>query len=174
MRNPFKRKKQPQVAPQNDQDDNQSAAVVTKQASEIEATEGKLLVMGRESIFSSEVIDYAIDMARRMSFEIIALNSAPLSCDAFGLLSDSQKKLCKEFQSISEQNAMAFQRQAEAAGIPFTHVVKYDEPEKALASVQKEYGNIEFVISEPQAPAITDQATQSNRPRNEVLVYSMI
>jgi hypothetical protein len=174
MRNPFRRKKQPQVAPQNDQDGNKRAAVVSKAAPEIETTEGKLLVMGREGAFSSEVIDYAIDMAQRMSFEIIALNSAPLSCDAFSLLSDSQKKLCEEFQSIAEQNAMAFQSQAEAAGIPFTHVVKYDEPEKALASVQREYGNIEFVISEPQAPAITDQATQSNRPRKEVLVYSMI
>ncbi|MEJ2643169.1 MAG: hypothetical protein P8010_26790 [Desulfosarcinaceae bacterium] len=174
MRNPFRRKKQSQVAPQKGPDDNERATVVTKEPSEIETTEGKLLVMGRESRFSNEVIDYAIDMARRMSFEIIALNSAPLSCDAFSLLSDSQKKLCREFQSISEENAMAFQSQAEANGIPFTHLVKYDAPEKALANVQKEYGNIEFVISEPQAPAITDQAAQSNRPRSEVLVYSMI
>lgn len=174
MRNPFRRKKQSQVAPQKGLDDNERTTVATRGPSENENTEGKLLVMGREGSFSSEVIDYAIDMARRMSFEIIALNSAPLSCDAFSRLSDSQKKLCQEFQSISEENALAFQSQAEANGIPFTHVVKYDEPEKALANVQKEYGNIEFVISEPQAPAITDQATQSNRPQSEVLVYSMI
>jgi hypothetical protein len=174
MRNPFRRKKQAQAAPQKGLDDKERATVVTKGPSENDATEGKLLVMGRESRFSSEVIDYAIEMANRMSFEIIALNSTPLSCDAFGGLSDSQKKLCREFQAISQENASAFQSQAEANGIPFTHVVKYDEPEQALASVQKEYGNIEFVISEPQANGITDQAAESNRPRNEVLVYSMI
>ena len=33
----------------------------------------KLLVVGRESSFSKEIIDYALEMAQRMSFEIIAL-----------------------------------------------------------------------------------------------------
>jgi hypothetical protein len=143
-------------------------------ASAFDATEGRLLVMGRESAFSSEVIDYAIDMARRMSFEILALNSAPLSCDSFNLFSTSRSKLCQEFQSISEKNAIAFRHEAEANGIPFTHVVKFDEPDQALAGVQREYGNIEFVISEAQPAAAVDQVAESNRPRNEVLVYSMI
>jgi hypothetical protein len=174
MRKLFKRNKQTQVAPQKGPDDPKSATRVTKEPSQGETTEGKLLVMGREGSFSSEVIDYAIDMAQRMSFEIVALNSAPLSCDAFNLLSTAQKKLCEEFQSLSEKNAQSFRLQAEAKGIAFTHVIKYDEPEAALASVQREYANIEFVISEPQASAITDQAVASNRPRSEVLVYSMI
>ncbi len=37
---------------------------------------GKLLVIGRESVFSPEIIDYALEMAERMSYEIIALNTA--------------------------------------------------------------------------------------------------
>lgn len=136
--------------------------------------EGKLVVMGRESAFSQEVVDYAIDMARRMSFEILALNSAPLNCDSFGLFSTSRNKLCDEFQAISTKNVAAFREAAEANGIPFTHVVKFDEPEQALANVQREFGNIEFVISEAQQPAVTERAAESNRPKNEVLVYSMI
>ena len=43
----------------------------------------QLLVVGRESTFSKEIIDYALDMAQRMSYEILALNTAPLSCDTF-------------------------------------------------------------------------------------------
>ena len=39
----------------------------------------RLVVIGRESVFSQEIIDYAIEMAERMSYEIIALNAAPLS-----------------------------------------------------------------------------------------------
>lgn len=136
--------------------------------------EGKLVVMGRESAFSQEVVDYAIDMARRMSFEILALNSAPLNCDSFGLFSTSRNKLCDEFQVIAAKNVAAFREAAEANGIPFTHVVKFDEPEQALADVQSEFGSIEFVISEAQAPAATERVAESNRPKNEVLVYSMI
>jgi len=171
MRNPFKRNKPSQAVNQNRQSDR---AVVAEKPAATETTEGKLLVVGRESTFSGEVIDYAIDMARRMSFEIVALNSAPLSCDSFSLLSTSQKKLCQEFQSIAEKNASAFRQAAEANGVAFTHVVKYDDPELALASIQKEVGNIEFVISEAQQPSVENRVSAGNQARNEVLVYSMI
>ncbi len=174
MRNPFKRNKPNPSAEQKRLNVRPEVAATPGGSSEIEKLEGRLLVVGRESTFSSEVIDYAIDMARRMSFEIVALNSAPLSCDAFSLLSTSRSKLCQEFQSISEQNAAAFRQVAEANGVAFSHVVKFDDPELALASVQKEVDNIEFVISEALQPSAENHATASNRPRNEVLVYSMI
>jgi len=109
-----------------------------------------------------------------MSFGILALNSAPLPCESFVLLSDARNKLCQEFQSNSEKNAAAFRQQAEAKGLPFTHVIKFDEPEQALSKVQQEFSNIEFVISDSQPESTLDQVAESNRPRNEVLVYSMI
>ena len=141
-----------------------------------QAIDGRLVVMGNESTFSREVIDYAIDMARRMSFEILALNSTPLSCDAFSMFSSSRNKLCEEFKTISDQNAMAFRQAAEMAGVPFVHVVKFDEPDQALASVQQEFRNIEFVISDAQRQprATADQVAEASRPQSEVLVYSMI
>jgi hypothetical protein len=123
--------------------------------------------MGRDSTFSREVMDYAVDMARRMSFEILALNSAPLNSDSFSLFSTSRNKLCDEFKAISMKNVAAFREAAEASGIPFTHVVKFDEPEQALADVQCEFGNIEFVISEAQQPAVSERATEIHRPKND-------
>ena len=174
MRNFFKRNKQKQAAIKNRQVDHVDAAVVDEEPPVTETAEGKLLVVGHESTFSGEVIDYAIDMAQRMSFEIVALNSAPLSCDSFSLLSTSQSKLCREFQSLAEKNAAVFRQMAEAKGVAFMHVVKFDDPDMALASVQKEVGNIEFVISEAQQSSVENRVTESNRPRNEVLVYSMI
>ncbi len=178
MRNPFKRTKKAAATSVIHNETGKEAAVVRSDASSIEqaaaTTEGKLLVMGRESAFSEEVVTYAIDMAQRMSFEILALNSAPLSCDSFSLFSTSRRKICHEFQSISEENALAFRQAAEANCIPFTHVVKFDDPEQALSSVQREYGKIEFVISDSPEQSAVDRVTNSNRPRNEVLVYSMI
>jgi len=178
MRNPFKRagKNKTAATLQNDhrRETENTTMGMPENSDTTTATQGKLLVMGQESAFSSEVMDYAIDMAERMSFEILALNSAPLSCDSFGRFSTSRSKLCQEFQALSEESVMAFRDAAEIKGIAFTHVVKYDEPEQALVGVQREYGNIEFVISDAQPPATTDRAANNNRPRNEVLVYSMI
>jgi hypothetical protein len=178
MRNLFKRGKRKMAANKQKEDKQQQVMEDTaesqKTSQEPDGIQGKLLVMGQESTFSSEVVDYAIDMAQRMSFEILALNSAPLPCDSLGRFSTSRNKLCDEFQSISKENVAAFRQNAESNKIPFTHVVKFDDPEQALSSVQREYGKIEFVISDsPQASAV-NRAANSNRPRSEVLVYSMI
>ncbi|GAB6906223.1 hypothetical protein DESC_880032 [Desulfosarcina cetonica] len=179
MRNPFRRRAKKNTLkdqPAAEQQLTAKALDAAVPANELAGgVEGRLVVMGNESQFSDEVVDYAIDMARRMSYEIVALNSAPLSCDSFGLFSTSRSKLCDEFQSICSVNGQTFRQAAEAAGIPFVQVVKFDEPEQALSSLQHEFSNIEFVIadSQPQAET-TDRIAQTNSLRNEVLVYSMI
>ncbi len=178
MRNLFKRRKKNKAS--NHVQDGKKMDQTSSESKQIEgmnapgAIEGKLVVMGRESDFSQEVISYAVDMAKRMSFEILALNSAPLNCDAFSLFSTSKHKLCNEFKAISEKNAMAFRQAAEENSIPFTQIIKFDEPEKALSEVQREFGQIEFVISEPQSSPDVNRVSNQNRPQNEVLVYSMI
>lgn len=135
----------------------------------------KLLVMGRESTFSREVMDYALEMAQRMSYEIIALNTAPLSCDTFNtLFSSSQKKLCKDFQALSEENVKTFREQAAAQGIPFAHVVKFSEPNEALVEMKREHSGIEFVVSEAEEDYVTSRKEEVERMRKEIFVYSMI
>lgn len=179
MRNPFKRAKNSAQTDLSQQqvERSTSARIDTGPAASgnrADGTEGRLVVMGHESMFSSEVVGYAIDMAKRMSYEILALNSAPLSCDSFGLFSTSRSKLCQEFRSISEKNAASFRQAAETERVPFVHLVKFDEPEQALASLQNEYGDIEFVIADEQPQAAVDRVAESNRPKRELLVYSMI
>ena len=186
MRNPFKRAKNgartdlsKSVAKTaaNPVEQSTSARIETGAAAgeeRVDRIEGRLVVMGHESMFSDDVVGYAIDMARRMSYEILALNSAPLSCDSFSLFSTSRNKLCQEFRSIAEKNAADFRQAAEAERVPFVHVVKFDEPEQALTSLQNEYENIEFVIADEQPQVAMDRVAESNRPKRELLVYSMI
>ncbi len=133
----------------------------------------KLVVVGRESIFSKEIIDYAIDMAERMSYEIVALNTAPLSCETVRL-SSSRDQICSDFQMLSEQNVQPFREEAEKRGIPFSHVVKFSESYEVLKSLRKEIGEFEFVISEEEHEAPTDRAGNGVRPRQEIFVYSML
>ncbi|MGD9334847.1 MAG: hypothetical protein PVJ50_07675, partial [Desulfobacterales bacterium] len=119
---------------------------MTERREEQEPT--RLLVMGRESDFSKEIIDYALEMAQRMSYEILALNTAPLSCETFKLFSSSRNQVCQEFKSMSEKSAGLFQEAAAEKGIPFNHVVMFSEPEEALESITREHKDIAFVVSE--------------------------
>ncbi len=135
---------------------------------------GKLLVVGNESTFSSDVIEYAIDMARRLSYEIIALNTAPLSRKVMKLVPAACDEACLEFKTRSEQGAMQFRKAAEAAGIAFTHTVHFSETDDAIRAVNKELGGIDFVISEPEEERISGRPAAENRLRNDIHVYSML
>ena len=138
------------------------------------AVSGKLLVVGHESMFSQTVIDYALDMAQRMAYEIVALNTAPLSCNAFKPFAASQKKLCDEFQQLSAEHAQNFKQAADELGIPFIHVVKFSEPEKALEMVQREFNPIDFVITDEIPATSENRISEEQRPSRQIYVYSMI
>jgi hypothetical protein len=134
----------------------------------------QLLVMGRESTFSQEIIDYALEMAQRMSYEILALNTAPLSCETFKLFSSSRNQICEEFKSMSEKNATEFQQAAAEKGIAFNHIVMFSEPEEALQDLSKENKNIIFVVSESIEDRAEDRIEEGERLRQNLYVYSIV
>jgi hypothetical protein len=135
----------------------------------------RLLVVGRESVFSEEIIDYALEMAERLSYGIIALNTAPLSCDTFRLFSSSRKQICEDFEEISKKNSIAFQERAEKKGIPFTHVVKFSDSYEVLKEIKAEMGEFEFVVSEVEEdPDDAPTAESGEKPKREISVYSIM
>jgi hypothetical protein len=134
----------------------------------------KLLVLGRESAFSQEIIDYALEMAQRMSYEIIALNTAPLSCETFKLFSSSREQVCEEFKRMSKKNAGLFQELADEKGIPFDHIVMFSEPEEALETINRENKDIAFVVSESVEDRTESVLEEGERLRRNVYVYSMV
>jgi hypothetical protein len=134
----------------------------------------QLLVVGSESNFSEEIIDYALDMAQRMSYEILALNTAPLSCDTFKLFSNSRDQLCGEFKSLSEKNAAMFQQVAAAKGVAFNHIVMFSEADEALQEVTKNNKNIAFVVSESIEDRAESRIEEGERLRQPLYVYSLV
>ena len=140
----------------------------------VEQTSTKLLVMGRESTFSKEIIDYALEMAQRMSYDILALNTAPLSCETFKLFSSSHNQVCEEFKSMSEKNAGLFQEAAAEKGIAFDHIVMFSESEEALQSITKEHRDISFVVSETVEDRGENRIEEGERLRTNLFVYSMV
>ncbi len=134
---------------------------------------GKLVVVGNESIFSRPLIDYAVDMAQRMSYEIVALNTAPLSCETFKLFSSSRNQVCQDFQELSEKNVVAFKEEVRQLNIPFSHVVKFCETDRAIEELQKEIGEIDFIVSDSQADQEIEVSMDQDAPRCQVFVYAM-
>jgi hypothetical protein len=138
-------------------------------------TARRILVVGRESVFSKEIIDYAIEMAQRLTYEIIALNTAPLSCDTFRLFSSSRNQICEDFEEISKKNIIAFQEKAEKKGIPFKHVVKFSDSYEVLKEIKVEIGEFEFVVSEIEEEVEDASGTASGeKPKREISVYSIM
>jgi hypothetical protein len=134
----------------------------------------KLLVIGKESRFSEEVVAYALEMAQRLSYEILALNTAPLSGETFQLFSSSRNQLCREFEQLAKKYAAEFREAAAQYGIPFSHVIKFSDADQALIELKKEFDDIEFVISEAEDQQAVERVREGQRPRSEIFVYSVI
>jgi len=134
----------------------------------------QLLVAGRESTFSKEIVDYALDMAQRMSYDILALNTAPLSCETFKLFSSSRNQICEEFKSMSEKNAAMFQQAAAEKGIAFDHIVMFSEADEALQEVTRNNKNIAFVVSESIEDRAENRIEEGERLRQHLYVYSVV
>ncbi len=61
-------------------------------------TQGTLLVIGRESDFSSELIRYALDISKRMSYEILAMNAAGFDNESFRLFPAARQRVVRGVQ----------------------------------------------------------------------------
>ncbi|HHC25064.1 MAG TPA: universal stress protein [Desulfobacterales bacterium] len=156
--------------------ENPKAVEVPAMAKEEETHEeaARLVVVGRESVFSDSMVDYALEMAGRMDYQIIALNTAPLSCDTFRLFKSASSQICGDFEELSCKNVMSFEQKARGKDIDFTHVIKFVETDEALEEIQQEYGEIGFIVSEPENQhPLHNREKNENRPSTGLCVYSM-
>ena len=133
-----------------------------------------LVVACHDSRFSSDMMDYAIEMADRMGFGIIAINAANLTHDMTEFFSTTQEKLFEDFKETSQQTIEPFRAKALDAGLEFAHTVKFSDIDNAIKEVSKECKNIDFIITENKEPAaIRDGARNDKRIAQRMFVYSM-
>ncbi len=156
----------------------EEGGVVVEQVAPMEASEtasaagdeiprqGRLLVFGRESEFSEEMIEYALEMAERLSYEVFAMNAAGFSKEALRSFPSARERVCRDFRIASEENVVPFQEAAAKKGIPFSHRVTFAGPDEAIQEIQQEVGQVDFVVSEA-VDGLIDPDTGLN-----ILVYS--
>lgn len=143
------------------------------EAEQVEEQPGVLLVIGNGDSFSQRITDYAIEMAERMAYRIVALNIAPVPEETFRFFAPPQNQM-EEFEEISAQNALRFKEAAEAHGLSFSHIVRFGETDSVIESLRKEYGEIDFVVSEPREEQAAERAENENRAGKQLYVYSMV
>lgn len=120
------------------------AREILKEAKQVKK---KILVVGGEEGFSEKVIDYAVGMAGRMKYEIVALNVIPVGKQFFRFL--NEKKMTEEFQEKPEKGAMAFRKASEEHNIAFRHMVKFGGFDRVVKDIHREIHRISFVLTEP-------------------------
>jgi DNA-binding response OmpR family regulator len=137
-------------------------------AGDVPSDLGRLLVIGRESDFSSDLIQYALDISKRMSYQILALNAAGFNNESFRLFPAAREKVTADFQEISQKNGALFEQAAQKAGIPFNHIVKFCEREEAIAEIREEIGDIDYVVCE------ADEDAGQPRKRGQIVAYTPV
>jgi len=155
--------------------DNNDAGTDSGQCMLCRENEGKNLVVATlESRFSDDMVEYALDMAKRMDYGIIAVNAANLTHDVTSFFSTTQEELYTDFKETAAKNVAPFEAKAEELGLKFAHTTSQADVDHAISDITKECGHIEFIISENKRPAaIRDAAVNQNRIAQRLCVYSV-
>lgn len=133
-----------------------------------EGCKGRLLVLGQQSEFPTDLVDYALDMAGRLSYEVVALNAAGFSKQTFRSFPGARDKVCQDFLAVSEGNAVPFREAAAEKGIPFSHLVKFSSADDAAAEARDEVGDIDYVICE------SDERLDEPETRGPIVAYTPV
>ena len=140
----------------------------------VETLGQNLVVASHNSSFSESAIEYSLDMAKRMDYRLIALNAIQLKNPVIDSLSSSTEQICRDFESEALKNVEIFRTMAVEKGLEFTHVVNFKGIDQAIRELSKEYGEIEFVVSENQEEdRVYNRAENENRVAQRLCVYSM-
>lgn len=139
-----------------------------------EKDQRNLIVASNDDRFSKEMIEYAMDMAERMGFGIIAVNAANITHEMTDFFSTTYDALCKDFSNSAQKNITVFKNLSREHGVEFTHEIKFSATDRAIKDVTKEYGQVEFIISKNQENQRSQNtATNENRVSQRLCVYSL-
>ncbi|MFZ5450964.1 MAG: universal stress protein [Thermodesulfobacteriota bacterium] len=108
----------------------------------------KILVVGKGETLDAEAIDYAINLAERLGYDLIALNVNPTLGSKGRLFSPYKQLLREKFTQKAKAAGEALQRKLALKGINFEQLVKFGDVGQAVADVNRKIKRIEFVITQ--------------------------
>jgi hypothetical protein len=146
-----------------------------KEAMTCVENEGRnLVVASQSSRFPDDMVDYALEMAKRMDYDIIAVNAANITHAVTEFFSSTHEDLYREFKQEATDNVREFKEKAETMGLKFAHTTNFSNIDQAIEDINKECGQVEFVITENREPAqVRDAVENTQRIAQRLFVYSV-
>jgi hypothetical protein len=107
----------------------------------------KILVVSREDRFSDSVINYAVNLAERLGYDLIALNVRSGLAPKGLFHSPYQHFLGEKFKNQAGKAAAQIKERLQAKGLGFEHLVRFGEVGTAVEALNNEKRRIEFVLN---------------------------
>jgi nucleotide-binding universal stress UspA family protein len=107
----------------------------------------KILVVGLKEAFSEAVMDYAINLAERLGYAVLAVNVDPELGPSGTFLSPYKRYLQEEFKKQARAAAAGFAERVAAKGLKFDHLVRFGDVTRAIEDLNREIKRIDFVIT---------------------------
>jgi nucleotide-binding universal stress UspA family protein len=116
----------------------------------------KILVVGHGSTFSTRLVEYAVGLAKRMGYEIVALNCAGFDRERSGT---QVKELFGEFKGRAAQGVGFLAGRASEEGVPVSHVVRQESVAQSVRDLEREMSRLQIVLTEPETTRELGAAT---------------
>ncbi len=107
----------------------------------------KILMVGREAGFSEAVLDYAVNLAERLGYDLIAMNVGPDAAPAGVFNSPYRRYLQEKFKKQAKAAARLIEPKVREKGLAFEHLVRFGDLSRAVETLNHEKRRIEFVIN---------------------------
>jgi hypothetical protein len=108
----------------------------------------KILVVGKGETPDPETLDYAVNLAERLGYDLIGLNVNPALAQKSRLFSPYKYHLREKFIQRARAAGEALKRKVALRGVNFEQVVKFGDLGQAVAEVNRQIKRIEFVITQ--------------------------
>lgn len=106
----------------------------------------KILVVGREAGFSEAVMDYAVNLAERLGYDLITMVVGPEA--AGGMFNSPYRRYLQEkFKKQAKAAARLIEPRVREKGLGFEHLVRFGDLCHAVETLNHEKRRIEFVIN---------------------------
>ena len=108
-------------------------------------------MVGSKYGFSRPLVDYAVGLAKRMKYEIVALNCADIATEAPEKHSPYREELLKEFNARAAKAVELLASRAAEEGVPLRHVVKSGALSSCIHELEKQVSRLSFVLTESES-----------------------
>jgi hypothetical protein len=108
----------------------------------------KILVVGKGETLDAEAVDYAVNLAERLGYDLIALNVNTTLGQKGRFFSPYKYHLREKFAQRARAAGEALKKKVALRGVNFEQVVKFGDLGRAVAEVNRQIKRIEFVITQ--------------------------